>query len=40
MLLGHRPNKAFLISDSCIVTERKGNSIIADVTDDTIIEND
>jgi len=39
VLLGHRPNKAFLISDSCIATERKGNCIIADVTNDTI-END
>jgi hypothetical protein len=30
------PNKAFLVPDSCRATERNGNSISADVTDDTI----
>ena len=35
----HGPNKAFLVPDSCRATERKGNSISGDVTDDTI-END
>ena len=40
MLLGHGPNIAFLVLDSCRVTETNGNSISADVTDDTIgIEN-
>jgi hypothetical protein len=39
MLLGHGPNKAFLVPDSCRETERNGNSISADITDDTI-END
>ena len=39
MLLGHGPNKAFLVPDSCGETDRNGNSIIAAVTDDTI-END
>ena len=34
MLLGHGPNKAFLVPDSCRETERNSNSIIADVTDD------
>jgi len=29
------PNKAFLLPDSCRVTERNGNSISADVTDYT-----
>ena len=32
MLLGHGPNKVFLVPDS--VTERNINSIITDVTDD------
>ena len=32
--LGYGPNKAFLVPDSCRVTERNGNSISADVTDD------
>ena len=27
----HGPNKAFLVPDSCRATERKGNSICADV---------
>ena len=36
---GHGPNKAFLVPDLRRATERKGNSISADVTDDTI-END
>ena len=39
MLLSHGPYKAFLVPDSCRVTERNGNSISAVVTDDTI-END
>ena len=39
MLYGQGPNKAFLVLDSCRATERNGNSISADVTDDTI-END
>jgi hypothetical protein len=39
MLLGHGPNKAFLVPDSCRETERNGNSISADITVD-IIEND
>ena len=29
----HGPNKAFLVPDSCRVTELNGNSISADVTD-------
>jgi hypothetical protein len=32
-------NKAFLVSDSCRATERNGNSMSTDVTQDTI-END
>jgi len=36
VLLGHGPNKAFLVPDSCSATERNGNSISADVTDDPI----
>jgi hypothetical protein len=39
VLLGHGPNKAFLVPESCRGTERNGISISADVTDDTI-END
>ena len=39
VLLGHGPNKAFLIPDSYRVTERNSDTIRADVTDDTI-END
>ena len=39
MLLGHGPNKAFLAPDSCRATERNGNSISSDVTDDTIENN-
>ena len=35
----HGPNKAFLVPDSCRATERKGNSISADIPDDSI-END
>ena len=34
MLLGHGPNKAFLVPDSCRVTERNGNSISTDIIDD------
>jgi len=40
VLLGHVPNKAFLIPGSCGATERNGNSISSEVTNDTIIEND
>jgi hypothetical protein len=36
VLIGHGPNKAFLVPDSCRVTERNGNSISIDVTEDTI----
>ena len=36
MLLGHGPNKVFLVPDSCRATERNGNSISSDFTDDTI----
>ena len=36
MLLGHGPNKAFLVPESCRATERNGSSISADVTADTI----
>jgi hypothetical protein len=39
VLLGHGPNKAFLVPDSCRATEWNGNSVTTDVTDDTI-END
>lgn len=40
MLLGHAPNKVFLVHvpNSCGATEINGNSIISEVTDD-IIEN-
>jgi hypothetical protein len=34
VLFSHGPNKAFLVPDSCRATERNGNSIRADVTDD------
>jgi len=33
VLFSHRPNKAFLVPDSCRAMERNGNSISADVTD-------
>ena len=39
VLLGHGLNIAFLVPDSCGATERNGNSIRSDATDDTI-END
>jgi hypothetical protein len=39
ILYGHEPNKAFLVPDSCRETERNGNSINSDVTDDTIENN-
>ena len=39
MLFSHEPNKALLIPDTCRTTERNGNSISPDVTDDAI-END
>ena len=29
MLFSHGPNKAFLVPDSCRVTERNGNNIIS-----------
>ena len=35
-LLGHGPNKVFLVPDSCGETEINGNSTSSDVTDDTI----
>jgi hypothetical protein len=34
VLFSYGPNKAFLVSDSCRVTERNGNRISADVTND------
>jgi hypothetical protein len=37
VLLGHRPNKVFLVPDSFGATERNGNSISSDVTDDPLI---
>jgi len=39
VLFSHGPNKAFLVPDSCRATERNGNSISAEVTDDSF-END
>jgi hypothetical protein len=36
VLFSHGPNKAFLVAGSCRATERNINSIIGDVTDDTI----
>ena len=36
MLIGHGPNKAFLVPDSCRATERNGNNVSVDVTEDTI----
>jgi len=39
VLLGHGPNKAFLLNDSSRATERNGNSISAVVTYHAI-END
>ena len=36
MLFSDGPDKAFLVPDSCRVTEGNGNSINADLTDDTI----
>jgi len=36
VIFSYRPNQAFMIPDSCRVTERNGYSISADVTDDTI----
>jgi hypothetical protein len=35
VLFSHGPDKVFLVPDSCSATERSGNSISADVTDDT-----
>ena len=32
--VSYGPNKAFLVPDSCKATERNGNSISTDVTDD------
>ena len=40
MVLGHGYNKALLIPNSCRATERNGNSIRADVTDDVSGEHD
>ena len=34
VLFSHRPNKAFLVPDSYRGTERNGNRINGDVTDD------
>jgi len=34
VLLGHEPSKAFLVPNSCRATERNGNSISTDVTED------
>jgi hypothetical protein len=34
-LVNHGHNKAFLVPHSCRATERNGNGIHADVTDDT-----
>ena len=39
MIFNYRPNKAFLVPDSCRAAEKNGNSISADVTVDTT-END
>ena len=39
MSFSHGPNKAFLVPDLCGATERNGNNISADITDDTS-END
>jgi len=39
VLFSHGANKAFPVPDSCRATERNGNSINADATDD-VIEND
>ena len=39
VLLGHGPNKIFLVPNSCRATERNGDSVSADVTDDTIENN-
>jgi len=39
VILGHGPNKAFLVPDSCRATERNCNNISANVTGYTI-END
>jgi len=36
VLFSHGPNKEFLVPDSYRATERNGNNISADVTDDTI----
>jgi hypothetical protein len=36
VLFNHGPNKASLLPDSCRTTERSGNSISDDVTDDVI----
>jgi len=39
VLFNHGPNEAFLVPDSCRATIKNGNSMSADVTEDTI-END
>jgi len=36
VLVGHGPNKVFLVPDSYRATERNGNSLSADITDDAI----
>jgi len=38
-LFSHGPNKVFLVPCSCRATERNGNSISVDITDDDVIEN-
>ena len=38
-VLGHGPNKAFLVPDSSRASERNGKNISTDVTDDTIENN-
>jgi hypothetical protein len=39
MLFSNGPNKAFLVPDSRRATERNGNSIRVNATDDTIENN-
>jgi hypothetical protein len=39
MLFSNGPNKAFLVPDSCRATERNGNSIRADLTENTTENN-
>ena len=39
VLFSHRPNKAFMMHYSRRATDRNGNSICADVTDDSVENN-